>query len=673
MDSVLDADEATDGGADGDVVIASAASVTSLDVTLDGVGHQTVATNSATNDLDLDISGSAVTTANLAAVGVNNISLGNSGGAVTTVNVTGAGSVVVQGTTAATITTFNAANATGALTFDLSAGTGANQTITGGSGADTLTVDLQRNITLNAGDGDDVVTLANPTAANLTSTTGAADSINGQGGTADTLVLTAAGADALDSDAAADRAVITGFERLRISDDLNAVTVNAANISGGINYVQLGADTTTANGTISGVTSGATIENRANAHAGSTITIDGTADAKLLDGGTVSATIRGTTVTYTLVAGDVAGNEAADELAAATGLAGAINTQFGAGTATFALGVVTLTANVATAVAIGGKNDAAAKIALATGDAIETDITMTGATNAGTPDDLLTIRLNGNITNNDNVESGYGISGINKVTFITADRDNTDGATDRNDGYIVNLTNDNAMSLMTVSGTSAFQFVSTASTAALTTVTATDLSGDLVINLGTNGLTQGVSVTGGSGTNTLTGTGFGDTLVGGARADTITGGAGADTMTGGAGADIFVFTNAATSTPTSTNFDTITDFAKASDIIQHSATLTISQSATASAGTAAINAEGIASFHATDNTLALKLTAVAAGVEVNTATTAHDIAIFEHDGSSYVFVTDGTAGLSATDYVVKLTGVTGLTDSTIATTNLTIA
>ncbi len=662
LTDLADADTANDAG-DGDVAVAAAASVTSQSLNLTRVGAQATATaQSATNDVDFDVTGTGVATLNVAATGMNNISLANTGAALATLNVSGAGTLTVQGTTATTITKFDASANTGGVTVDLSASAGANQTITGGAAADTITVDLARNITLDAGTGNDVVTLANPTAANLSSTSGAADSIKGGDGT-DTLVLTAAGADALDGDVAADRAVISGFERLRIFNDLNGVTVNAANISGGVNYVQLGADTTTANGTVAGVTSGATIENRATTHAGHTITIAGTVET----GDVVTAVVNGATYSFTVAATQTA-------TAAAAGLVALIDAGQGTGTATSALGVITLTTSTASAVSVT-QNDAGddITIALVAGDAIETDVTMTGATGAGTPDDLLNIVLNGNITNNDDVESGYGVSGINKLVFTTADRDNSDGTTDRNDGYLVNLTNDNAVSLITVNGDRAFTFASTASTGALATFNAGDLTGDLSLTLATNGLTQGVVITGGAGTNTITGTGFADNITGGARADTITSGNGADVVTGGAGADIFIIgAGSSGGTPSASVFETITDFAKATDVIRGAQTFTVEQSATASTGVAAINAEGIATFNSADDTLAERIVAVEAGITAGTES-AGDFAIFELDGNSYVFIHDGTAGLASTDVLIKLTGVTSLSDSTISTTDLTIA
>lgn len=533
---------------------------------------------------------------NVAATGTNNIGLANAGGALTTVNVSGAGSLAIWGTTAATITTFNASAATGNVTADLSASTGANQTVTGGSGNDVLTVDLARNITLDAGAGNDVVTLANPTAANLSSTVGAADSIKGGDGT-DTLSLTAAGFVALAGDTAADRAVISGFEQVRvgaIDADTDVGTGFSAAISAfGVNYLQVNGDITDSGvataqtATVSGFTSGATVEFRA-----------------------ANAT-------------------------------------------------------------------AATQVALNVG--------MTGATNAGTPDDLLNLKLNADLINQatagaadgESIQIEVGLSGINKLAVSTADRDNTDGATTRDDGYTLTLSNDNSLTLLTVTGDRELSFTSTASTAALATVDASGLSGDLILNLATNGLTQGVVVTGGSGANTITGTGFADTITGGARADTITLGAGADTVTGGAGADTFVVAaanyTAASATALAAAADTITDFAKASDIIQWGANLSIVTNGTAVTGTAAINAEGKASFTADDDTLVERITAVEAGINAGGAAATGQVAYFEFGSDTYVFISQGTDGVGAGDALIKLVGVTGLTDSTITAANLVIA
>jgi hypothetical protein len=579
LDRVTDADAGAAAVADGGISIASAAGVTALSVTADSVGAQTGAT--ANTSLVLGIAGTGVTTLNLTGLNTNNAVLLNAGGALTTVNYSGAGTTTFFGTNPTTIATLNASSATGGLTFDLSASTGANQTITGGSGGDTLTVDLQRNITLDAGAGSDVVALTNAVAANLSSTLGSADSIKGGDGT-DVLSLLAAGAAALAGDTAADRAVISGFERLRVSDDLNGNTFDISAF--GLNYLQVGADITTAAATVNGFTSGATVEFRA-----------------------------------------------ANATAA---------TQF------------------------------------------VLNVGITGATGAGTPNDTLNLVLNADLINQgtagaidtESVQIEVGVSGINKLNVSTADRDNTNGATTRDDGYTLTLTNDNNVDTITVTGDRELSFTSTTSTAALATINASGSSGDLIVNLTANGLTQGVSVTGSTGTNTITGTAFGDVIIGGGQSDNITGGAGADALTGGAGADTFVFAAGSSGgAPSATVFDTIADFGKNSDIIDHASDIAIVTNGTASSGTAAINAEGIATFNAADNTLALRIVAAESGINAGGAAAAGQTVIFEFGSDSYVFVSDGVDGVAANDVLVKLTGVTGLTDSTIANNNLLIA
>ena len=172
------------------------------------------------------------------------------------------------------------------------------------------------------------------------------------------------------------------------------------------------------------------------------------------------------------------------------------------------------------------------------------------------------------------------------------------------------------------------------------------------------------SVTGGSGVDTITGTAGADTISGGAGADTITGGAGADSMTGGTGADTFVFTTASTSTPSGTNFDTITDYTKASDVIDHAADIVkFATAVTAASGTAGVTVTtGVTSFNAADNTLALKVTAIAAALA---AAGAGNTLLFQDGSDSYLYITDGTAGAGTTDVLIKLTGITGTSNDEI--------
>ena len=170
------------------------------------------------------------------------------------------------------VKTVNASENTGGVSVNISASTVADQTITGGTGNDTFTVDLQRNITLNAGAGNDTVRLTNATADNLSSATGSADSITGGDGT-DTLRVTAANAAAIAGDTAADRAVISGFEILRIDGALDGTAIDVSKISGGtINRVRV-TDAAGADTNVTGLTSGATIDYRHTANAGSAVNV----------------------------------------------------------------------------------------------------------------------------------------------------------------------------------------------------------------------------------------------------------------------------------------------------------------------------------------------------------------------------------------------------------------
>jgi len=76
----------------------------------------------------------------------------------------------------------------------------------------------------------------------------------------------------------------------------------------------------------------------------------------------------------------------------------------------------------------------------------------------------------------------------------------------------------------------------------------------------------------------------------------------------------------------------------------------------AAAGNAAISSAGLATFHADDVTLAQKLTAVAADLDGTAAV--REAAVFVHNGQGYMFISDGVAGLTSSDAVIVLTGVT---------------
>ena len=78
----------------------------------------------------------------------------------------------------------------------------------------------------------------------------------------------------------------------------------------------------------------------------------------------------------------------------------------------------------------------------------------------------------------------------------------------------------------------------------------------------------------------------------------------------------------------------------------------------AAAGNANITAAGLATFNAGDNTLALKITAVAADLDAGAAV--REAAVFTHDGQAYLYLSDGVAGHTSSDALIVLTGITTL-------------
>ena len=122
------------------------------------------------------------------------------------------------------------------------------------------------------------------------------------------------------------------------------------------------------------------------------------------------------------------------------------------------------------------------------------------------------------------------------------------------------------------------------------------------------------------------------------------------------------------------SYDTISDFnTGGSDVIDFSVNLSKASNtsgAAAAAGNAAIDANGLATFHADDDTLAEKVAAVAADIQNATANTAGKVAIFQHGGNTYVFITDAAGANTTGDDLIELTG-TSLTTITIAGNNFT--
>lgn len=175
-------------------------------------------------------------------------------------------------------------------------------------------------------------------------------------------------------------------------------------------------------------------------------------------------------------------------------------------------------------------------------------IGMTGATAAGTPDDVLNINLNANIVTASAVDFDIAAAGVNTYNINATDQDggttaNVNGA----GGYVftaatVTAGADASLNTVNITGDAAVNYVVSATADALATIDASASTGVLILDAGTSfDGTQGVTIKGGS------------------RADTITGSANADNITSGEGADILSLTGS----------DVVTDFAggAAGDII----------------------------------------------------------------------------------------------------------
>ena len=209
---------------------------------------------------------------------------------------------------------------------------------------------------------------------------------------------------------------------------------------------------------------------------------------------------------------------------------------------------------------------------------------------------------------------------------------------------------------MTATSNSGAQTITSTSTSAVT-VTATSTSGPQTIITGSGA--DSVTAHAAAGTNnTITTNAGNDTIVAGLGTDLITAGLGADVMTGGGGADTFEF--GANGSVIGASMDILTDFNTAgADVLNFGATASV-LAADASALVAGSNVQtsagGLVTFHASDNSLALKTAAVQADAELDTAGT---VAMFVDGANTYVYYA-GTATGNADAQLIQLTGIATL-------------
>jgi hypothetical protein len=259
--------------------------------------------------------------------------------------------------------------------------------------------------------------------------------------------------------------------------------------------------------------------------------------------------------------------------------------------------------------------------------------------------------------------------------------------------------------------------ITTVESTLLETVNAADYTGALTATgLASKLIGTGATLTGGSGVDKFTGGAGADTIVGnkgadvlkggtgndsisgGAGNDTIEGEGGADTLTGGAGDDEFDF---AAGSSTEAAMDKITDYqAKAADTdndkLDLVATTVEADIAAASAidvkaattetdtSVTAYVTNGIITLAGTEkanvDTLAEWIDVaelVATSDTANNAADTYSTVAFEFGGNTYILQEKSAQGgdTEATDLVVELTGVTGVTaiDTTAASDTILIA
>ncbi len=224
----------------------------------------------------------------------------------------------------------------------------------------------------------------------------------------------------------------------------------------------------------------------------------------------------------------------------------------------------------------------------------------------------------------------------------------------------------NIITSLTVQNNTKINISGNANTTITTTVTGTELTIDGSASTGKIAVTVvggNDTITGGSAVDTLNGAGGIDTINGGGGNDVISGGADADILTGGDGTDIFV-------TPFGDSLDTgadsISDYS--ADVLRFAAgdnKAGAAAGAPVTAATVQISAGGKASFTTDDDTLAERLVALRAD-DTNVAN--NEVVFFEVGSDTYVYGAGTDTTNAALDFMVKLTGVTGLTTLTESVT-----
>jgi len=502
---------------------------------------------------------------------------------------------------------FDASAATGNLTLGFTT-TGQDQTIKGGSGKDTITMDDL--------DNDDVV----------------------DGG---------AGADSLTSGIETTLPTLVNVAnvetvKLRIADPTAAQTSDFRLATGMTDLHIIGTAATDENLTLNGLGAGVTVrfESLDETAGGDTHAVNyvsGVTSAALVmdefgdsDAQSHSLTIDSQITTVTISTDDAEANISTLTGTGMTALTLAVGTTDGAGfdidsLAAVALETLTITASTDKNITIdGGTTDNSLKTIDAsgvdTGNDGEADVVLgSGASLMDRADDATVTLGHGN----DTLSFDVGQHGANVIDADKGSDTLSMGGTQS--GNIVIDLSSTTDQITTLNGVG--------NTAVQKGFESVDLS-SVTVSSGS------ATITGSSTAGTLTGSSANDTITGGTAADTITGGTGADTMTGGAtGLDTFVIAagdsvitiGGSGDAGTIAGMDSIMDFADG----------------TASANSETLNVQGTASIgNATDNGTDSTLTV--GGVAIKSATEATGLVVFDDsDNHTATLTIDSLADVAA--------------------------
>jgi Ca2+-binding RTX toxin-like protein len=549
-------------------------------------------------------------------------------------------------------------NLTGGLGSDTITGGGGTDTlvggagsdsITGGSGSDSLSGGTENDTisggggsdTLDGGAGDDSISGGAGNDSIIASDGN--DVINGGGGTdlisggaGDDLITVAAGSHVIDGGSGTDTVTLTtsatvtqtdsftNVEKIVIAtNETTAITTADALVATGTSLTIDGALLTSASLTFIGT-----------AETNGTFSVVGGAGTDAITGGSGADTILGGAGTDTIDGG--AGNDTfVYPTVAAFAAAGAAVDSITGGDGTDSI-LFTATAAIITVVDTTSRIATVEKITTVPNSSA-ISVTLTVASTGG----FTTIDLSGDTTTSGtNVISN---TGANTITTIIGS------------AGIDQITVGLAAPATTVTGGLGADTLSIATVNAVSVNDADGIaitvSGSTVSALTTTGALVATTITGGTGVDTITLAGAVSNVA------TITGGTGLDAITLGAahtgGVTLVLTAESAAPTSATTVDSVVTNYIKSLDKISAPALILGVQTAAAASGVATLTS-GVATFHADDNDLAKHFAAVAAALQATPGATA----IWTEGADSYIYVSDGTLTNAATDYAVKLVGVT---------------